>query len=186
MAITAYSSVRHGNATTVTVTSDLSGTIYYHWYSDGAYIASTTSASRSFLYDTDDQSRITVQDTNDADYDPIANAPVGYPAKRTVTWIRSIDSDVARYRIEQQLGAGSWAVIGLVQHVATTWQYELLTPRLDDLGVYTWRMIPVDAAGNDGTARTLDAETIVRTPDAPRFTIAFDGGTTKVTFAMAA
>ena len=86
------------------------------------------------------------------------------------------------YRVEQKLGAGDWETLRIVPQVADQWAYSLLTDRLDDLSSYTWRVIPVDAAGNDGTAITIGAELIVRTPDAPDFTATFDSGTTKVTF----
>ena len=62
----------------------------------------------------------------------------------------------------------------------------MLTPRLDDLSTYTWRVIPVNTAGNDGTALTIGPELIVRTPDAPNIEIVFDSGTTRVTFSEAA
>jgi hypothetical protein len=186
MAITSYQQQRFGTLTIVTVTSDLSGTIYYHWYIDGAFIASTQSPMRSFTLETGDQIRIEVKDTNDADYDPIANAPDGYPARRTIWWIRSTDDDVVSYRVEQKKGAGDWTSIGIVQRNGEAWTYSLLSPRLDDLNAYQWRVIPVDVAGNDGTARTVDAEDVVRTSDAPDFTISFDSGTAKVTFAAAA
>ena len=48
MAITSYSIKRVGDATYVTVTSGLSDTIYYHWYIDGAWVASSRAASWQF------------------------------------------------------------------------------------------------------------------------------------------
>ena len=185
MAITSYQQQRFGAVTVVTVTSDLSGTIYYHWYIDGAFIASTQLPTRSFILEAGEQVRIEVNDTNDVDYDPVANAPDGYPARRTIWWIRSIGDDVARYRVEQKKGAGDWASIGTVQRNAATWSYSLLSPRLDDLSTYQWRVIPCDEAGNDGTAKSVQSEDVVRIPDAPDFTITFDSGTAKVTFAEA-
>lgn len=186
MAITSYQQQRFGTVIIVTVTSDLSGTIYYHWYIDGAFIASTQSPTRSFILEAGDQVRIEVNDTNDADYDPVANAPDGYPARRTIWWIRSTDDDVANYRVEQKKGEGDWTSIGIVRRNGATWAYSLLSPRLDDLSAYQWRVTPVDEAGNDGTAKTVQSEDVVRTPDAPDFTATFDSGTTKVTFAEAA
>jgi len=188
MAITSYTQQQFGTLTVVTVVSDLSGTIYYHWYIDGAYIASTQSPTRGFTFEAGDEVRIEINDTNDADYDPIANAPAGYPAKRTIDWIRSLDDDVVSYRVEQKKRAVEWVSIGTVRRNGEAWSdgYALLSPRLDDLSTYDWRIVPIDAAGNDGTATGLDSEDVVRTPDAPDFTISFDEGTTKVTFAAAA
>ena len=185
MAITSYSQQRLGNATVVTVVSGLSGTIYYHWYLDGSLVASTEVPTWTFFVEAAEQLRVEVKDTNDPDYDTVANAPAGYPARRTLEWVRSLDTTTDRYRIEQRLDAGSWTTIGLMPVDSTAWTYRWLTPRLTDLGSYEWRVVPQDAAGNDGTALALDAETVVRTPDAPDFTATFDSGTTKVTFAAA-
>lgn len=185
MAITSYSQVRDGNMTEVTVTSDLGGTVYYHWYVDGCYVASTTSPVKSFYLEVDEEARVEVLDTNDSAYDPIANAPAGWPSRRSLWWIRSTASDVDHYRVEQKKGVGSWATIGLVQHDDREWTYHLLTPRLDDLETYQWQVIPVDKAGNDGSALDFGSEKIVRTPDSPDFEISFNSGPTTVTFSEA-
>jgi len=185
MAITSYSATRTGNCTTVTVTSDLSGAIYFHWYIDGAFVATTRSPSRSFFLELGEQVRIEALDTTDPDYDPIANAPAGYPARRSIWWVRSTDSDVKRYRVEMQKNGGAWSTVAIVNHRPGVWMYRALTGRLDDLSSYVFRVIPIDAAGNDGTAVTLETEKIVRTPDAPAFTISFDEPTAKVTFSAA-
>jgi len=186
MAITRYQTTRFRNITTVAVISDLSGTVYYHWYLDGAYIASTTRPTYSFVLEQGEQARIEVQDTTDPNYDPIANAPAGYPARRTLWWIRSTEGDVDYYKVEQKKDSGQWSTIGIVRHDNREWAYSFLTPRLEDLATYTWRIIPVDTAGNEGTPQTIGPETVVRTPDAPRFAISFDPSTTRVTFSAAA
>ena len=85
----------------------------------------------------------------------------------------------------QALG-GDWSPIATVAYQAGAWDYRITSPRLDDLADYAWRVSSVDAAGNVGSATSLTARTIVRTPDAPEFTATFDDGTTKVTFAEAA
>lgn len=186
MSITAYQTTRLGNVTTVRVTSGLSGTIYYHWYLDGFWVASTTAPRRDFLLPLGDQVRVDVLDTLDADFDPIANAPAGWPSRRLLWWLRSLDGGIEHYRLEQKKGAGDWSAVAVVRHQNESWSYELLSDRLDDLSQYTWRIVPVDAAGNDGTPFTIGPEEIVRTPDAPDFAIAFDNQTTKVTFSETA
>jgi hypothetical protein len=178
--------VRFGNVTTVTAASTLSGIVYYHWYLDGVYVATSVESSHSFWLGTGEQIRIEVTDTLDPDYDPIANAPAGWPARKAITWARSLDTDVAEYRVEQQKDSGSWTTVGIIPHDATKWSYSLLSGRLTDLSSYYWRVYPVDAAGNDGTAITpVKGKDLVRRPDAPNFTISFDDGTTKVTFTAA-
>jgi hypothetical protein len=184
--ITDYQQSRQGDTTTVTVSSDLSGTIYYHWYLDGAYLTTTQSPTKSITLEPGDYVRVEVIETTNPDYDPIANAPAGWPARRTVWWTASTSGDTERYRVEQQKDGGAWSTIGTVLHERNTWSYSLLTARLDDLSDYAWRVIPVDQAGNDGTTITLTAATIVRTPDAPEFTATYDDVTERVTFAEAA
>jgi len=185
MAITKYEQMRTGIQTQVMVQSDLTGTVYYHWYLDGGYLGYTTTPYRSFTLPQDDQSEFAVVDTTDASFDPVANAPTHYTAKRPIWWVRSAATDVDYYRVDQKKGAGEWEQIGVVYEDATHWDYQVTTPRLDDLGTYTWRVVPVDTIGNEGTALTIGPELIVRTPDAPEVTITYDEGTDKVTIAEA-
>lgn len=185
MAITGYNVRRHGRMVIVTATSGLAGAVYYHWYLDGIYMGMSTNGRWTVYLDVDEQARIVCQDTNDADYDPIANATDGYPARRTLEWYKSVDTDVSHYRVEQNEDAGGWTELGTVAHEATRWQYTYLTRRLTDLASYQWRVIPVDLAGNDGTALTIATEKVVRTPDAPNYTVTYDDVTDEMTFAEA-
>jgi len=185
MAITSYSTTRQGDLLTVTVVSSLTGTIYYHWYADGSYLAGSASPTRSFLVPAGEQIRVTAVDTNDPDFDPFASPPAGYPARRTLWWVASTDLDVGHYRVEQQREAEGWLEIGQVS-ASGSWAYQLLTPRLDDKTTYSWRLIPVDQAGNDGAALSLGSEFVVRSPDAPNLAISYDAGTAKVTLSEVA
>lgn len=187
MGITSTTAVRVENVTTITVVSDLagSGTVYYHWYQDGAWLGRTTSPTRSIYLDAEAQARIEVIDTVDPDFDGAAAAPAGYPAVRTLWWTASLATDIDHYRVEQQEGAGGdWESIGVVHHVAGQWTYRQLSPRLTDLTEYTWRIVPVDRAGNDGTPTTIGPELVVRTPDAPDFDATFDPETLCVSFEL--
>jgi len=175
----------------VIVTSDLSGTIYYHWYLDGVLVASTEGLDESefwFQLEQGEQARLEVLDTNDADFDAVANAPAGWPARRLLWWVRSLDASTDHYRVEQQQDGGDWSTVALVPRDSLgpdTWHYQLLSDRLDDLSDYAWRIVPVDAAGNDGDSTLIGPERIVRAPDAPDCTITYDADTDKVTFAAA-
>lgn len=185
MAITSITQTRHGVQTIVTAASDLAGTVYLHWYLDGVLVASGTSTRRAFTVVAGDRIRVDVVDTTDPNFDPIANAPAGYAARRRLWWLTSLDADVLHYRVEQQKDGGTWSTVATVPHDGR-WAYTLVTARLVDLASYAWRIVPVDRAGNDGTILTIGPQTIVRTPDAPNFTATFDPATTKVTFASAA
>ena len=188
MAITNYSQIRMGGTVLVTVASDLTPDpdedLYYHWYLDGLFVATTLEPSYAFVLELNEQARIEVLDTLDPDFDPIANAPAGYSARRRLWWLRSLDTDVASYRVQQQIGAGEWTDIGSVNHGAA-WTYSFISPRLSDLTEHTWRIRAVDRAGNLGDPIEVNEEKVVRRPDAPAFTVTFDPGTTRVEFAAA-
>lgn len=181
-----YSQRRHGNVSTVTVTSSLSGNVWYHWYLDGVWQAVSTAAQYSFVIAPGEQAHIECIPTNDPGFDYVANAPDTPAARVVLWWIRSTDTDIKEYKVEQQKDAGDWSTIATVAYQAGAWDYRITSPRLDDLADYAWRVSSVDAAGNVGSATSLAARTIVRMPEAPDFTATFDDGTTKITFAEAA
>jgi len=185
MAITAYTVDRHGNVSRVTVASDLVGAVLYHWYLDGAYLGMTTSPSRSVYVPAGEQARIEVLDTLDPAWDPIANAPAGYPARRTVWWVRAIDADAATYRIEQRITGQSWTAIAAVSHQPGAWTYRAATPRLEDLAYHQWQVVGLDALGNEIATPLGIARRIVRTPDAPAFGLSYDPGTQRITLSAA-
>ena len=177
---------RDGNVTTVTCTTNLQGTVFYYWYLDGIFVAVTTTNTFDFIIPAGEQARIECIPSHNANLDIIANAPSTPAARVVLWWIRSADTDVKEYKVEQQKDGGDWNTIATVPFLSGAWDYRITSPRLTDLADYTWRVTPVDDVSNEGTVTTLAARTIVRTPDAPEFTIAFDEGTTKVTFAEAA
>jgi hypothetical protein len=200
MTITAASQVQVGNLTTVTVTSDLTPPIYYHWYEDGQWVASTQTPTYTFWIANDETLVVDVIDTEDVDFDYMAAQP-GYPARRTISWVRSPSADVAKYVISQSVDNGDWENVGEVQSVPGQWVYSFLTDRLTDLSAYEFRITPVDTAGNEGmwigagsNGQTGGGEDVpsdwwaaneilvVRRPDAPNYTVAFNAGATTVTF----
>jgi hypothetical protein len=183
--ITAYATTRQGRLTRVRAISSLSAPIYYHWYLDGLYLGVTRTESRAFCLDLSDQRRITVLDTNDPDFDPLVNAPEGWPARRTIQWTASVAADVAWYRVDQSKAGGEWTAVARVRHDPRRWVYSWESGRLDDLTKYAWRVVPMDEGLNDGTPLLLEAELIVRAPDAPNFTATFSEETSRVTFAAA-
>ncbi len=188
--ITGQSTRRTGNVTQVIAQGYLTpppGTDppIYHWFRDGAHVAETHSRAYTFVLADDNQADVTVQVATDPAFDPVANAPAAFPATRTIEWLRSLATDLDHYRVEQKIGAGSWIAVARVPRNAEAWAYRWQSDRLTDLTDHEWRVFPVDAAGNDGTALALAAEQIVRTPDAPNFTVAFDPSPDTVEFAAA-
>lgn len=182
--ITSFTQSRAGNTTTITVVSSLVAPVFFHWYVDGQYVGGGTN-TRTFYLTPGDQNHIDVLDTTSVSFDPIANAPTGYPPVRRLFFTRSLAALVVSYRIEQQENGGAWSAIGTVPDDPTQWQFSFLTGRLDDLATYAWRVIPIDKYGTDGTAVTLASELIVRLPDAPKFSATFNAGADQVLFAAA-
>lgn len=193
MSVTAYNFNRSGNLVTVTVTSDLTGVVYYHWYRDGVYVGTTMNPAKGFYVPFNEQARVQCNDTTSAAYDPIANAPTAFSANRTLYWTRSLSSDVAFYRIEYQVVAPytdeDKTLIARIPVVAGQWDYHYLTPQIAEVTglplTVEFSISPEDVAGNIGTA-TVVTDKIVRRPAAPDFTLSFDEGTTYVTIAEAA
>jgi len=176
-----------GSVTQVIATSDLTGIVYFHWYLDGRHVGVSQDGVFAFSLGLGVQGRVEVLDTTDPDFDPIANAPAAWPATRVLWFLRSIDLACVRYHITQSKDGGASETIGYVVQDALTWAHTFITPRLDDLASYAWRIFSIDDVGNvDATGFPVGAELVVRTPDAPDFTVAFDPGTTKVTFTEAA
>lgn len=180
---TAFTQTRQGNTTLVTVTPILTGTVFYFWYLDGIYSGLSLAPQKTFVLLHGTQSRLECVQTLDADFDPLDNAPPGYPAFRTLTFARSGDPTIARYEIQQQANGGSWTTIGYVRDNPAQWMYSFRTPRLTDLTTYAWQVIPISQSGNAGAAVSLSTEYVVRTPDAPFYSLSFNAGTSTVTIA---
>lgn len=182
-----YTRQRFGNITRVTVTSQEGGTLFYHWYVDGAWVGVTQTPSFDFYLANGEQAEIICQTTHDPAYDGPAHAPPGYPARRTLWWTKSADADVDHYRAEQGTGAsppGAWTLLGTRKDKGQ-WTFQYITPRLTDLTWYWHRIVPVDLAGNLGTPIVFGPEYVVRKPDAPDFVLTFNNGTQRATFAAA-
>jgi len=164
-----------------TASSDLGPPVWFHWWVDGEYFGQGPTV---VLPVWEGQCPFDVADTTDADFDPYGDdAPDCYPGRRTIDWIRSIDADpaVAYYRVDQRAAGGDWEEVGTIDDPADVWEFRLQTTRLDDLTSYDFRVVPVSAAGNDGDPVAIASETIVRTPDAPGYSIEYDADTDAVT-----
>ena len=99
---------------------------------------------------------------------------------------RSLAAGVAAYAIQQQENGGDWATIATVAQTPDDWDFAIETDRLDDLSSYAWQVVPIDAAGNQGTPLAIAAEQIVRVPDAPNFAVEFNPTNQTIAFAEAA
>jgi len=184
MAITSLTTQRVGRSTTITAVSGLGGTVFFHCYIDGTWIGQNETGIFFVTLDVDEQAQVDVVDTTDANFDFITNGPVVYSAKRTLYWTASTDADISFYKIEENKDGAGFVEIGRVDDNGN-WSFIFLTKKLTDLASYQFRITPFDMAGNAGTAITLSAETVVRVPEAPKFTISFDDPTDKLTYTAA-
>lgn len=166
---------RHHNLTVCEAATLLTGTVFFHWYVDGQYVAGNTSNTLTLSLPSGHQKTITCQDTTDADYDPIANAPEGWPDHITIWWARVTDSSVVGYRVECSTG-GDYAQVGWVWQSPHLWIYTWRSDRLADLANYSFRVYAVDEAGNSSSAVSIAITPFVRRPDAPTYTLDFDDG----------
>lgn len=187
MGITSISQQQIFDVTNVTVVSDLVGApIYYWWYLDGSPVLQTTTPTQNFRLSPYVQVDVRVIDTLDANFDAVANAPLGYPATRSLWFVRSIDAAADHYIVQQRVaGTDTWSTIGQIQQIGPQWTQSIQTQPLDDLTSYEWQVVPCDAAGNEGPPLALPAELIVRRPDAPAWSMAYDPETFRVSFAAA-
>jgi hypothetical protein len=108
-------------------------------------------------------------------------AEEGFPDHLVLGW--TVASDAAYYRIEQYVGA-AWVAVATVAASTDPWQ-SYATVALADETSHQFRVIPIDAAGNDGTA-TAFTKLLVRYPEIPDVDFAYDGavaGTVTITAA---
>lgn len=187
--IESYSTTSDGFLTLVTVVSNLSAPVYYNWFQDGEFLSQTLNAPEfTFFVAADQQTNIVCVDSNYAtlsdfsdDFNDdfgwdmsIAGVP-GFPSTRTLEFVRSLDPTIASYEIQQAENGGSWDTIGFVADDPSRWSFSFVTAPLDDLAFYAWRVVPIGQTGNAGTSVSIAAETIVRTPDAPAFSVTLNG-----------
>jgi len=140
--------------------SDLSDPIF-QIFRGGELVATTTASSWTFSVQPGEQ--ITVGVTDDG-----SNLTT-YPDRITLHWY--VATDATHYRVEQQIG-GEWieqATIRTKGEATLAWQ----SGQLADSQTHTFRVIPISAAGNEGSAREFSG-LLVRIPDAPAGTIKYN------------
>ena len=100
---------------------------------------------------------------------------LAFPSRMTLNWFAVEQAE--SYRIDRYV-SGSWVVQTSIAAgpPSFTWQ----TPVLEDVTQHTFRIVPIDSAGNDGTELELTAY-MVRVPDVPSVTLTYSSGTQKVT-----
>lgn len=105
----------------------------------------------------------------------------GFPGYSILSW--ELDTDVSFYRIEQFDGA-DWNEVAVVAPDLTTSFQSWQSPTLEDLSETQYRVLGIDAAGNEGTPTTFEV-LMVRHPDAPDVEMTFNATPGTVTIAAA-
>lgn len=149
------------------------GSPTYRVHVDGVLASTQTAASFDITVDDNWQPVVEVLDDS-SDPQP------AFPAQLVLGW--RTDSDAAEYRIEQKV-AGVWTEHATVARSSAAYQ-SYTTPALADQTTHEWRVIPIDTAGNDGTAIAFST-LMVRHPDIPDVSFAYSAGTGKVTISAA-
>jgi hypothetical protein len=114
--------------------------------------------------------------------DPDEVPKPAFPGAFVLGW--ETDPDAWKYRIERKVD-GTWTEYAtLLCDQSKGWQ-SYSTPVLSDGVVHEWRIVPVDAAGNDGTAVEFTT-LMVRYPDVPAVTHTYNGALTRTVTITAA
>ncbi len=112
----------------------------------------------------------------------VEQPPAQFPARVTLGWYRSHGAH--RYRIDRYI-SDAWAAVDRIPDTYTlygyyTWYYTWRSPRLPDGEEARFRVVPEGPMQAPGTAAELRA-LMVRYPDPPAPTYAYDDETRKLT-----
>lgn len=167
--ITSLTLIRAAGGYRLSYASDLV-TPTFTIYRDGALVATTTETS----WPAD------VPGTWEV-FDDATSPAFAYPDFAILTWY-AVATAVA-YGIDEKQGA-SWVARETIDDDTSPQYFLWRSDRLADDTTHEFRIVPIDAAGNEGTpiSRTL---LMVRVPDAPEVTFAYSSVTTKVTVSAA-
>ena len=153
----------------VVYSSGLSDPVFYIWV-DGVRIIETRETE--YLVSVGDGVFPVVDVFDDANATP----DFARSARETLCW-REV-TDAVSYRVEEYV-ASVWTARGSTVADGRGY-YSFLTRALEDEAVHLFRVIPVDGAGNDGTALELEVP-MRRVPDVPEGSAVYDSGTGKIT-----
>jgi hypothetical protein len=157
----------------VSWTSTLSPCTYYV-YLDGVLASAQT--AETFTVNVAPGQPAPMLEVLDAAGDP---SPA-FPNYLALGWLR--DADAYAYQIEEYV-ASVWTLRETILATVLPWQ-TYFTAALADCVTAQWRVKPVDAAGNIGTAVEFTA-LIVRYPDVPAVDFSYSAATGKVTISAA-
>ena len=129
----------------------------FYVYLDGQYVATVYQPFYQLEVAAGEQVQIEVLDDTSAPGD-------AYPGRMVLSWDAPVEA-TASYRVDEYVG-GVWTQVSLMQPGPGQTHFEYQTGPLADLSAHQYRVVAVDAAGNDGVAKNF-AVTMVRRPDPP-------------------
>jgi hypothetical protein len=178
MTITTRTMQQIGDVAFAACTSSLPNPTYY-WFVDGIFRTKTTVPRYVVTVPAGAYHAVDVIDSTDSAYDPYA-AETEQGAARRMVFTPVAGTDATSWRVQQQPSGGDWSTVRTVHVRDGVHTYEVITPRLDDGATYTWRAVPYDAAGNDGTPVTVHTEAVVRKPEPVYWTGLYSSGSNSI------
>lgn len=113
---------------------------------------------------------------------PYGPEPRHSATHRRIQWQRPATATVDHYLVQSNTGGAGWVTLRKVPGRGR-WRFDMRFGPLADDATVQFRVVPVDALGNSGTALTLESRRVVRVPDPPSVATSYDAGTDKVTIA---
>jgi len=151
--------------------SSLSSPTYYLWL-NGELLATTAAESYDLTINDGEEPVFDVFDSSSNDPDYVSSG------RTALCWWPV--SGAGAYRVEEYV-ASVWTARETITDNGEGF-FSWLSRVLEDLTTHEFRVVAIDAAGNDGSNTTFSV-LMVRHPDVPSATYTYDSGTNKVTAA---
>lgn len=146
---------------------------YWQWYLHGQPAGLTRASTFGVSVGESDAVELRALALETPDIDPWDYATPTADGRVTLEWADADDDTIALYRIDYAYSAPSgWAELGTVVRDGR-WRYVWVSPRFDSgLALYL-RVVPVTAAGDDGTVLEVGPIGTARRPDAPTISVSY-------------
>lgn len=155
----------------LTWTSDETTPTFYI-YRDGELIETTQSYETTVVIEEGESPIFEVLDSD------LVSPVSGYPGQHEICWWAATSAE--KYRIDEYVDS-AWVQRDEVIDEGQPF-FSWTTRPLEDVTTHTFRVVPVGANGNDGTAQTYSIY-MVRYPDPPEVSMTYSAVTRKVTIA---
>lgn len=96
-----------------------------------------------------------------------------FPGYLVLGW--NTDPDAVAYKVAYLSAFSGWLEYATIEVDLNKDFQSYSTPLLDDETDASWRITPIDAAGNEGASAAVFSALIVRHPDVPNVSFTYDG-----------